>query len=181
MSERRQFPQPKPKDNTTADRQPVQPVVDRARRRPSHRLIPGQHRAWFLLGIVLLSVVTLFALSRRDMIVPKQTAETQLIPLPALTATGTFREFPLPQSDSEVMRPAIDHQGRVWFGAMGQNALVVFDTRTRTFKYLTPPRGRHGIMGVQVAPDDTIWFAEQYANYIGHYFPGAGRYQIYSF
>src|SRR6266516_771386 len=180
MSESHLFPQPKLKGNNIAETQPVQPVVVRARRRPSHRLIHGQRRAWFLLGIVLLSVVTLFALSRRDMVVPKQTAETQLIPLPALAATGTFREFPLPQSDSEVMRPAIDHQGRVWFGAMGQNALVVFDPRPQTFRYLTPPYGHHGIMGVQVAPDDTIWFAEQYANYIGHYFPWTGHYQIYS-
>lgn len=34
-------------------------------------------------------------------------------------------------------------------------------------------------MGVQVAPDDTIWFVEQYANYIGHYFPATGHYQLY--
>jgi virginiamycin B lyase len=179
MSERHLFPQPKLKDNNTADTQPVKPVVVRARRRPSHGLIHGQRRVWFLLGIVLLSVITLFALSRRDMVVPKQTPVTTLIPLPALAATGTFREFPLPQSDSEVMRPVIDHQGRVWFGAMGQNALVVFDPRTQTFRYLTPPNGHHGIMGVQVAPDDTIWFAEQFANYLGHYFPTTGHYQLY--
>jgi virginiamycin B lyase len=34
-------------------------------------------------------------------------------------------------------------------------------------------------MGIQVAPDDTIWFAEQFANYLGHYFPATGRYQLY--
>jgi streptogramin lyase len=77
------------------------------------------------------------------------------------------------------MRPAIDHQGRLWFGAMGQNALVVFDPRTRTFQYLTPPHGHHGIMGVLVAPDDTIWFAEQAANYLGHYDPATRHYQLY--
>ncbi len=179
MSESHLFPQPKLKGNNIAETQPVQPAVVRDRRRPSHRLIHGQRRIWFLLGIALLSVVTLFALARRDMVVPKQTPVTTLTPLPALTATGMFREFPLPQSDSEVMRPAIDHQGRVWFGAMGQNALVVFDPRNQTFRYLTPPRGHHGIMGVQVAPDDTIWFAEQFANYLGHYFPTTGHYQLY--
>jgi len=104
---------------------------------------------------------------------------TQRISTPALIAAGAFHEYPLPRPNNEVMRPAIDHQGRIWFGAMGQNALVAFDPRTRTFHYLTPPHGRHGIMGVQVAPDDTIWFAEQFANYIGHYFPATGRYQIY--
>ncbi len=35
------------------------------------------------------------------------------------------------------------------------------------------------MMGMQVAPDDTIWFAEQYANYIGHYFPATGYFQLY--
>lgn len=35
------------------------------------------------------------------------------------------------------------------------------------------------MMGIQVASDDTIWFAEQYANYIGHYIPRTHRYQLY--
>jgi len=35
------------------------------------------------------------------------------------------------------------------------------------------------MMGVVVAPDDTIWFAEEYANYIGHYFPTTKQFQIY--
>lgn len=34
-------------------------------------------------------------------------------------------------------------------------------------------------MGIQVAPDDTIWFAEQFANYLGHYFPATGHFQLY--
>jgi virginiamycin B lyase len=77
------------------------------------------------------------------------------------------------------MRMAVDHEGRVWFGEMGVNALADFDPRTQTFQQMTPPDGRSWIMGIQVASDDTIWFAEQYANYIGHYFPATGGYQIY--
>jgi len=77
------------------------------------------------------------------------------------------------------MRPAIDHEGRIWFGEMGVNVLAVFDPHTHTFKQLTPPQGRSGIMGIQVASDDTIWFAEQYANYIGRYFPTTGRFRTY--
>jgi streptogramin lyase len=77
------------------------------------------------------------------------------------------------------MRPAIDHEGRLWFGEMGHNYLAVFDPRTQTFQQITPPHGRSGIMGVLVAPDDTIWFAEQYANYIGHYYPTSGQFHIY--
>ncbi len=78
------------------------------------------------------------------------------------------------------MRPAVDHEGRIWFGEMGRNYLAYFDPRTQTFQQMTPPHGHDGIMGVLVAPDDTIWFAEQYANYIGHYFPTTGQYQVYS-
>lgn len=132
-----------------------------------------------MLGIVLLGVVTLIVLTREGIVRSGHEPVTQRNPLAVLTGTGVFHEYSFPRPNNEVMRPAIDHQGRVWFGSMGQNALVVFDSRTRAFQYLTPPHGHHGIMGLQVAPDDTIWFAEQFANYIGHYFPATGRYQIY--
>lgn len=98
----------------------------------------------------------------------------------ASVAIGSFQEYPLPQVNSGMMRPAIDREGRIWFGEMSLNRLAVFDPRTRTFQQMTPPRGRSGIMGVEVASDDTIWFAEQYANYIGHYLPSTGQYHIYS-
>jgi streptogramin lyase len=94
-------------------------------------------------------------------------------------AQGTFEEYALPQSHSSMMRPVIDHQGRVWFGEMGRNYLAFFDPRTHLFQQMTPPRGANGIMGIAVAADDTIWFAEQYANYIGHYFPATGQYRTY--
>jgi virginiamycin B lyase len=97
----------------------------------------------------------------------------------ATTAKGLFREYTLPQSDSQLMRPAIDHEGRLWFGEMGRNFLAVFDPHTRTFQQMTPLAGHFGLMATQVAPDDTIWFVEQYANYIGHYFPTTGHFHIY--
>src|SRR6476620_7013356 len=87
------------------------------------------------------------------------------------TTSGTFQEYPLPQPNSGLMRPAIDQQGRLWFGEMGHNFLTSFDPQTHIFQQITPPYGKAGIMGVTVAPDDTIWVAEQYANYIGHYNP----------
>ena len=99
---------------------------------------------------------------------------------PSIMANGTFREYPLPQSNSGLMRPAIDHNGRIWFGEMGHNFLGVFDPHTQKFQQITPPDGRSGIMGVVVAPDNTIWFAEQYANYIGHYIPATGHFQTYA-
>jgi virginiamycin B lyase len=93
--------------------------------------------------------------------------------------TGNFQEYPLPQKNSSLMRPAIDHEGRIWFGEMGKNYLAVFDPRTKTFQQMTPPHGHYGIMGIVVAADDTIWFAEQTANYIGHYFPRTRQFQVY--
>ena len=99
---------------------------------------------------------------------------------PSVLANGTFKEFPLPQDNSGMMRPAIDHQGRIWFGEMGRNYLAVFDPRTGIFQQMTPPHGLSGVMGIEVAADGTIWFAEQYANYIGHYYPATGKYQVYS-
>src|SRR5579872_1506220 len=103
----------------------------------------------------------------------------QPTPLPATTAIGSFQEYSLPQADSGMMRPAIDREGRIWFGEMNNNFLAVFDPRTHTFKQMVPPHGKFGIMGIEVASDDTVWFAEQYANYIGHYFPATGQYHIY--
>ncbi len=107
------------------------------------------------------------------------TAHSQPTITPSIMAIGNFREYPLPQSNSGLMRPAIDHQGRIWFGEMGHNYLAVFDPRTRQFQQITPPHGLSGIMGVEISSDDTVWFAEQYANYIGHYFPATGQFQTY--
>ena len=97
----------------------------------------------------------------------------------ATPTMGTFHEYPLPQAASGIMRPAIDHEGRLWFGEMGHNALGSFDPQTGTFQQFTPPHGASGIMGIAVALDDSIWFAEQYANYIGHFIPATQRYRIY--
>jgi streptogramin lyase len=107
------------------------------------------------------------------------TIQSQAKTTPTIMGNGTFREYSLPLSNSGLMRPAIDHQGRIWFGEMGHNLLAVFDPRTQQFQQITPPAGRSGIMGLAVAADDTIWFAEQYADYIGHYFPATGHFQTY--
>lgn len=177
MSLRQQFPQQQRTDSEPeAPRSALRAVGD-THRRPAIGII--HRRVWFLLGIVVFCIMILVALTRVSLIGSGQAPVRQFVSLSKLAKGGIFREYPLPESDSEVMRPAIDEQGRVWFGAMGQNALGVFDPRTLRFQYLTPPHGHHGIMGVQVATDDTIWFAEQYANYLGHYFPATGHYQLY--
>ncbi len=176
MSERQHLPQSQLRVNEAECVQPALPVLDDHRGRSAWVI---RSRTWLLLGLVLLGTMTLFVLSSEYLAGLRKAPARQPFPNPPLVEGGLFREYPLPLQDNEVMRPAIDHQGRIWFGAMGQNALVVFDPRTQAFQYLTPPGGHHGIMGVLVAPDDTIWFAEQAANYLGHYFPATGRYQVY--
>lgn len=101
-------------------------------------------------------------------------------PAEIIQNVGTFKEYPLPQANSGLMRPAIDQQGRIWFGEMGQNYLASFDPDSQTFIQITPPGGQAGIMGVMVAPDDTIWFAEQNADYIGHYNPTTKHFTTYA-
>src|SRR5260370_27998182 len=146
---------------------------------------------WFLLSVLLLGMLTILVLANTVSSQRGQATTTQsgsspapVIKMPSATnssliATGTFREYPFPQSNSQVMRLAVDHEGRLWMGEMGRNPLVVFDPRTPPFQEITPPHGRYGIMGIQVAADDTIWFAEQYANYIGHYLPITKQFHLY--
>jgi streptogramin lyase len=167
-------------------------IPTRAKRRAGWS-IRRRRDASLLVVLLLISMVTIFVLSGVVTPAKVQTKVTQpstsrsiatrAQPTPTspttLTAIGDVREYPLPQADSQLMRPAIDHEGRIWFGEMGQNFLAVFDPGTHVFQQMTPPRGRYGVMSVQVASDDTIWFVEQYANYIGHYFPKTGRYRLY--
>ncbi len=139
------------------------------------------------LGFPFLLLFMLFLTACGDTFAPTSTigpidsptARSQPNTTPIMKAVGHFHEFSLPDSNSGLMRPAIDHAGRIWFGEMGHNLLAVFDPHSQKFQQITPPRGRSGIMGVAVASDDTIWFAEQYANYVGHYFPATRQFQTY--
>src|SRR5260370_32897034 len=108
MCQRQQFPQPQRRDNETMDAQPARRVVAAARRRSSSRLI--HRRRWFLLGILVLGVMTLVALAHESIVGPGQTLVRQFAPIPVLTAAGTVPPYPLPRSDSGAVRPAIRHQ-----------------------------------------------------------------------
>ena len=191
MSSIQPFPETREQSNTEKVTHPATPVVPHAIQ-PSSRWSARRRRdACFLLVLILLGIATIVGLLHsgdrlsgqasvtQSGTPPAATATTRSTASSAIIATGEFREFPFPQTDSQVMRLVSDHAGRIWFGEMGRNALAVFDPHTRTFRQITPPHGRFGMMGMQVAPDDTIWFAEQYANYIGHYFPTTGHFHIY--
>lgn len=137
------------------------------------------HQKWFLLvALLLINAATVVTLAKVSILPSRQASQAPSGPASRDT-TGTFREYPLPQSDSQIMRLTTDSRGRIWFGEMGHNFLTVFDPQTTQFQQQVPPHGRYGIMATLAAPDDTIWFAEQNANYLGHYFPTTGHYQIY--
>ncbi len=107
------------------------------------------------------------------------TANSQPNTTPSLLANGKFQEYALPQDNSGMMRPAIDHQGRIWFGEMNRNYLAMFDPHTGSFMQITPLHGAFGIMGIAIGSDDSVWYAEQYANYIGRYFPATRQFHLY--
>src|SRR6266700_2932838 len=191
MHEQQHIPETGEQNNEMKATRLATPVIPRPLQSAPRWSVRRRRDAWFLLVAILLRMLTTFALSGGGAWLSGQTSLKQLATSPAQTATNPFNsplsttatcqfhEYPFPQSDSQVMRLVVDHAGRVWFGEMGRNALAVFDPRTHTFQQMTPPHGRFGMMGMQVAPDNTIWFAEQYANYIGHYFPATGRFQLY--
>lgn len=190
MSSRGQASRPG-SDYAGKDTEIVRPAVPRTPREKSVLWSARRRDAWLLLLALLVGSATIVALSGVLNQRPRQTqegqasqaslprAQTQATAPSTNPAIGTFHEYPLPQSNDGLMRLAIDHEGRLWFGEMNRNLLAVFDPRTRAFQQWTPPGGKYGIMGMLVAADDTIWFAEQYADYIGHYFPTTGQYQLY--
>ncbi len=182
---------PKLAEQEAGKHQMSAPRVHHVSQQQSSRWTPRRRRnAWIMLTLTLLGVIAITVLSRfsgqlnttqpvTSLSLTISSTITSPTTTPAIMAIGKFYEYRLPQSDSEMMRPAIDHQGRIWFGEMGRNALAVFDPHTHTFQQMAVPHGRSGLMGLQVAADDTIWFVEQYANYIGHYFPKTGQFQTY--
>jgi virginiamycin B lyase len=150
------------------------------------RPFPARSDSSYLNGIALLAFIILcltFFLTACNSANPPATSTSSSSSDRHTTTTpaapGHFQEFALPQGDDGLMRPAVDHEGRVWFGEMNRNYLANFDPRTKTFQQITPPHGKYGVMGVEVAKDDTVWFAEQLANYIGHYFPTSGQFRTY--
>src|SRR6266446_3254226 len=191
MSERQPVLTTQKRDHSEAVAQEGARTASPAWRQPPRWSARRRRDGWFLLSVLLLGMLTILVLANTVSSQRGQATTTQSGSSPApvtqtpsattssLIATGTFREYPFPQSNSQVMRLAVDHEGRLWMGEMGRNALAVFDPRTQAFQEVTPPHGRYGILGIQVAADDTIWFAEQYANYIGHYLPTTRQFHLY--
>jgi hypothetical protein len=124
MHERPLIPVPPDAGSSTPPtvRKPVQ-MKPRGTRRQAMR----QRQRWFLhVGLLLINVVIVVTLAKVS--VPPSRQAFQAPPDTAsLRTPGTFQEYPLPQSDSQIMHLTTDSRGRIWFGEMGRNFLAVFD------------------------------------------------------
>ncbi|MBA2678112.1 MAG: hypothetical protein H0U76_06940 [Ktedonobacteraceae bacterium] len=145
----------------------------------SNNLLKRIPRTVVLLALLFLSACGTATSPHKSVATSTPVMISQPNTTPAIKTIGMFRAYALPQMHSGIMRPAIDHIGRIWFGEMGHNALAVFDPSTKLVQQVVPPHGADGIMGITVATDDSIWFAEEYANYIGHYFPDTRQFKLY--
>lgn len=92
---------------------------------------------------------------------------------------GAFTEYLAPHPQSDLMSPAIDAQGNIWFGEMGGNRLGRLDPATHTITEWTPPQGQSGIMGIQVDKQGDVWYAELNASHIGRFTPRTCQFHIY--
>ncbi len=145
--------------------------------------------------MVLLGIVTIFALSRGGGAQVEQTRVTQpgtsstagavvADRAPAIAASvraAQVRMYRLSPSNAGVMLPAVDGQGNVWFGEMGTNRLARLNPGTGAVTTWNPPNGESGIMGTVIDTRGNVWFTEQYANYIGRFDPAKQAFQTFSF
>ena len=137
----------------------------------------------FALAILFVGVVSVFLLSGAGQLL---TARSPAAVTHAPQTSGTsrampapLRQFPMPDANADLMQPALDAQGNVWFGEMGTNRLGRLDPRTGKVTHWTPPGGQFGIMDIAEGPDGAIWFTEQAANYIGRFDPAAATFRTF--
>jgi virginiamycin B lyase len=142
--------------------------------------------ALFALVVLAIGTITVFALSHAG---AAFTAPPRGLARPTTAATHTARTskvlqaqvkvYPMPVPEADLMQPAVDASGHVWFGEMGTNRLGRLDSISGRVDSWAPPGGQFGIMAVAVARDGTVWFTEQSANYIGRFDPRTGAFKTY--
>ena len=161
-------------------------------RRSSRWSVHRQRNIWFLLVVLLLGIVTIFALASGTATVKQQANSTQQGTPPATTTSGTSTPaarvlvrtaqthlYPFPSSNIGLMQPAVDAQGNVWVGEMYANRLARLDSRTGFVTTWEPPNGKNGLMTAVIDTHGNIWFVEQGANYIGRFDPVRQTFRIF--
>ncbi len=148
--------------------------------------------AWFLLVVLLLGIVTIFALSNGTAILKQQASSTQPGTPPPTTTSGTptpparvlvrtaqSHLYPFPSSNVGLMQPAVDAQGNVWVGEMYANRFARLASRTGVITTWAPPEAKNGIMSTTLDAQGNAWFVEQGANYIGRFDPARQTFRIF--
>ncbi len=148
--------------------------------------------AWFLLLILLLGIVTIFALSNGAATVKQRANITQLGTPPATTMSGTptpparvlvrtaqTHLYPFPSSNIGLMQPTVDAQGNLWVGEMYANRLARLDLHTGAVTTWAPPNGNYGLMTAVIDIYGNVWFVEQGANYIGRFDPLQQTFRVF--
>ncbi len=92
--------------------------------------------------------------------------------------TGSWSEFPIGVSGAQPYDLVFDQQGHLWFTDYANGAIGEFDTSADNFLGETPVPSRTTtaqtiVYGITIAPDGTIWFAENNTAFIGSFTPPA--------
>ncbi len=150
------------------------------------RLRGSEGDTWVMLGMLAIGLVTVAALSG---VTNAMNAPINTHPATSSTSSGQTngrgvmpaneRVYQLPNANPELMNPAVDQQGRVWFGEMGANKLAMLDPTTGKVSEWTPPNGQYNIMNEVVDKQGMVWFTEEAANYIGRFDPTTQTFQTY--
>ena len=141
--------------------------------------------AWFMLVVLIIGLVSVVGLQgvANAMSAPPRASTPRQQPAPANLPQGVVQAhekiYHLPGPNPALMNPAIDQQGRIWVGEMGQNKLGMLDPKTGQVQGWTPPGGQFNIMEEVVDPQGNIWFTEEAANYIGRFDPTTQTFQTF--
>ena len=142
--------------------------------------------AWVMLGVLALGLVTVAALSgvtgmlNGPITTRQQSGATSAGQVDARgMAPANERVYNLPGSNPGLMNPAVDQQGRVWFGEMALNKLAMLDPATGKISSWTPPGGQYNIMNEVVDNQGGVWFTEEAANYLARFDPTTQTFKTY--
>lgn len=138
----------------------------------------GRHRSVFWLSVLLLVLAGLVSCA------PASPASSPGQPPSGRNGSYTvavtaIRQFPVPQANSGLMRPAVDAHGDIWFGEMNTNRLGRLNPRTGQMDEWTPPHADYGIMGIAIDAQNHVWFAEQNTGLIGEFFPTTETFKVF--
>lgn len=77
----------------------------------------------------------------------------------------------MPTANSLPYGIVVDSQGRPWANLLGTNKLATLDPKTLTLGQIELPRKEARTRRIGIAPDDSVWYVDYAAGYVGRYDP----------